>query len=73
MKVHRTMEGYWQLRSESGEIHAQLSDAFLQHEMNRTGAGEEATLRSLFPHAIRLQDTLDALVADESTDPWWRW
>lgn len=74
MKYHKTVEGNWQMISEHGEIQAQVRDSFLQHEMNRTGASEINTLRDLFAHAIRLQDTLDALQADEQeAASWWRW
>lgn len=74
MKYHKTIEDNWQLISERGEIQAQVRDSFLQHEMNRTGANQLDTLRFLFSHAIKLQDTLDALQADEQeASNWWHW
>lgn len=74
MKFHKTIEDNWQMISDLGEIQAQIRDSFLQHEMNRTGASQIETLKDLFAHAIKLQDTLDALrVDDETAAGWYHW
>ena len=65
MKYHKTQDDLWLLTSERGKIQAVISDSFLQHEMNQTGTNAINTLQSLFSHAIKLQDTLDAMEMDD--------